>query len=94
MNGYVRARVDEHVKDEAAAVLANIGLNVSDIIRVVLTRIAKEKAIPSGLFTPNATTVAAMEEARELMISEKARFNDPQEMFDAIQAEDTKQNKD
>lgn len=39
----VRARVDETLKNEAAAVLADMGLTVSDVVRIALTKIAKEK---------------------------------------------------
>jgi DNA-damage-inducible protein J len=65
-----------------------------DIIRVVLTRIAKEKAIPIGLFTPNATTIAAMLEAREIMNRDIPAFKTEQEMFIALEAESRKKAKD
>jgi addiction module RelB/DinJ family antitoxin len=37
------ARIDETLKDEAAAVLAELGLTVSDVVRMTLTRIAKDR---------------------------------------------------
>lgn len=42
----VRARIDGHIKDEATNVLAGMGLSVSDAIRMLLTRIAADKALP------------------------------------------------
>lgn len=45
-NTVVRARIDEHIRDEAAIVLAAIGLTVSDTFRMMLTRVAREKALP------------------------------------------------
>ncbi|GLE67587.1 type II toxin-antitoxin system RelB/DinJ family antitoxin [Pseudomonas sp. ZM23] len=42
----VRARIDRHIKEEATNVLAGMGLSVSDAIRVLLTRIAADKALP------------------------------------------------
>jgi DNA-damage-inducible protein J len=42
-------RVDEKLKADAAAKLANFGLTVSDAVRILLTRIAKEGALPAGL---------------------------------------------
>lgn len=60
----VRARIDEKTKDEAAAVLASIGLTVSDAFRLMLVRIAKEKALPFEPLVPNEETVEAMLEAR------------------------------
>lgn len=85
MTGFVRARIDEDLKLAATAVLEDVGLSVSDIIRVVLTRIAKEKAIPIGLFTPNAATIAAMQEAREIMTGKSGQFSSVQEMFGALE---------
>ncbi len=60
----VRARIDEHVKEEATSVLDKMGLTVSDAIRMLLIRVAKEKALPFDVRIPNAATVAAIEEAR------------------------------
>jgi DNA-damage-inducible protein J len=42
----VRARIDGHIKEEAINVLAGMGLSVSDAIRILLTRIATDKALP------------------------------------------------
>jgi DNA-damage-inducible protein J len=53
------------VKAEAAAVLAPMGLTMSDAVRLLLTRIAGEKALPFEPLIPNEETIAAMREARE-----------------------------
>lgn len=58
----VQARINKEIKEEASAVLANFGLSISDIIRVVLTRVANEKAIPAALFTSNPETLHAIYE--------------------------------
>jgi len=63
-NAVVRARIDEHIKEEASAVLAAMGLTISDAFRIMLTRIAQEKALPFEPLVPNETTIAAMREAR------------------------------
>ena len=63
-NAVVRARIDEHIKEEAAAVLAAMGLTISDAFRILLTRVAREKALPFEPLVPNETTIAAMREAR------------------------------
>ena len=86
-SAFVRARIDERLKDEAAAVLAEMGLTVSDLVRMTLTRVAKDKALPFELKVPNAETRAAMEEARALMKARNARFSDGQELFDALDKE-------
>ena len=61
----VRASVDEDIKNEAAEVLAEAGLTVSDAFRLLLTRIAIEKQIVFDPLIPNAETIAAMQDARE-----------------------------
>jgi DNA-damage-inducible protein J len=58
-------RIDEQVKEEAAAVLATIGLTVSDAFRLMMMRIAKDKALPFEPLVPNAETVEAMRAARK-----------------------------
>ncbi|HRF13815.1 MAG: type II toxin-antitoxin system RelB/DinJ family antitoxin [Candidatus Accumulibacter phosphatis] len=63
-NAVVRARIDEHIKEEATAVLAAMGLTVSDAFRILLTRVAREKALPFEPLVPNAITIEAMQEAR------------------------------
>ena len=63
-NSVVRARVEESVKEEASIVLATMGLTVSDAFRMLLTRIAREKALPFEPLVPNAQTLQAMKEAR------------------------------
>ena len=60
----VRARIDEQVKEEAAAVLASIGLTVSDAFRLMMIRIARDKALPFEPLVPNAETIEAMKAAR------------------------------
>ena len=77
-SAFVRARIDERLKDEAAAVLAEMGLTVSDVVRMTLTRVAKDKALPFELKVPNAETRAAIEESRAMMKARRARFNDGQ----------------
>ena len=60
----IHVRVDERVKAKATKALAAMGLSVSDAVRVLLTRVAAEKALPFNVQVPNETTAAAMEEAR------------------------------
>ena len=45
-NALVQTRIDGTVKEEAATVLAAMGLTVSDAVRLMLTRVAREKALP------------------------------------------------
>ncbi|EQB99960.1 type II toxin-antitoxin system RelB/DinJ family antitoxin [Photorhabdus temperata] len=64
-NQLVQTRIDGEIKAEAAAVLAAMGLTVSDAVRMMLTRVAREKVLPFEPLVPNETTIAAMKEARK-----------------------------
>lgn len=81
---FVRARIDEKLKDEAAEVLAEFGLTVSDIVRMTLTRVAKDRAVPLELKVPNAETQAAIHESRALMKKHNARFSNGRDVFKAL----------
>jgi DNA-damage-inducible protein J len=50
-NTLVQTRIDADVKLRAAAVLENMGLTVSDAVRILLTRTANEGALPLELVT-------------------------------------------
>ena len=60
----VRARVNEEIKEEATIVLSEIGLTLSDAFRMLLIRIAREKALPFEPLVPNAKTIEAIKAAR------------------------------
>jgi DNA-damage-inducible protein J len=60
----VRARIDERIKNEAAAVLGAMGLTVSDAFRLMMVKIAREKALPFEPLLPNEETIEAMRAAR------------------------------
>ena len=57
---FVRARIDETLKNEAARVLSDMGLTVSDVVRISLTKIAKEKKLPFDMSTPNKLTAETL----------------------------------
>ena len=56
----VHVRIDQRVKDSATKALAKMGMSVSDAVRILLVRVAAEKASPFDVKVPNATTVKAM----------------------------------
>jgi DNA-damage-inducible protein J len=63
-NPIIRARIDGQIKEEAAAVLASIGLTMADAFHLMMVRIAKDKALPFEPLIPNAETIEAMKAAR------------------------------
>ena len=64
-NSVVRARINEHIKEEASVVLEAMGLTVSDALRLLLTHVAREKALPFNPLIPNSKTIEAIKAARE-----------------------------
>ncbi|MCC8463290.1 MULTISPECIES: type II toxin-antitoxin system RelB/DinJ family antitoxin [Photorhabdus] len=80
---YVRTRIDSAIKQEATDVLAAIGIKMSDFLRIAVTMVAKEKALPFEIKKiPNRVTVEAMNEARSSM---NARFNDADDLIHDIE---------
>lgn len=84
-NHLVQARIDREIKEEAATVLAAMGLTVSDAVRLLLTRVAREKALPFAPLVPNDETIAAMKEARA---GNLPRFKDVDSLLDDLHADD------
>ena len=56
----VHIRVDEKLKREACAALDGMGLSLSDAVRLLLVRVAAEKALPFEIRVPS--TIRAMED--------------------------------
>ena len=61
-NSIVRARIDTAIKERATDALAEMGLSVSDAIRLLLIRVANERRLPFEVKVPNRTTQEAMAE--------------------------------
>jgi len=83
----IHVRVDDKLKAEAAEKLANFGLTLSDAVRILLTRIAKEGGLPAGLTAdPDrmvvtvgaqqaiALTFSALAQPGGIMLTEKTTF--------------------
>jgi len=47
----LHVRVDDELKAAAAEKLADFGLTISDAVRILLTRVAKDGGLPVGLMT-------------------------------------------
>ena len=84
-NALVTTRIDPTIKAEASAVLAAMGLTVSDAVRLMLTKIAKEHALPFDPLIPNQETINAMLEARKGGLKS---FNSIAALMDDLNAQD------
>ena len=81
----VRARISPRVKKQATAVLDAMGLSVSDAIRMMLVRVAAEKALPFDVKMPNSESRAAIDELRS---GKGAKARNTEELMTALDADD------
>ena len=64
----LHVRIDDKLKAEAAEKLGNVGLSISDAVRILLTRVVKEGALPAGLTAdPDAYDAWFKAKVREAM---------------------------
>lgn len=84
-NALVQARINEAVKKEATTVLAKMGLTVSDAVRLLLTKVAREHTLPFDVRRPNAKTKAAMQ---ELETGKGKRFKNVKDLMADMNADD------
>jgi len=80
----LHVRIDDDLKAKAVQALDAIGLSTADAVRLLFHRIVAEQAFPLELKVPNAETLAAMEESRQMMREGKARFKNADEMFASL----------
>lgn len=73
-NAFVRARIDETLKNEAAAVLAGMGLTVSDLVRITLTKVAEKKRFRSICVFLTNLPLKLLPTARKVSMSTKQRM--------------------
>jgi DNA-damage-inducible protein J len=81
----IHVRLDQNLKIKAAAALDAMGLSFSDAVRLLMTRIAAEQALPFDVRVPNAVTRAAMEEVRRGGLPSASSVA---ELMDQLNAED------
>lgn len=81
-NEVVRARIDGDLKDEATAILATMGLTVSDFVRIGLTKVVSEQGLPFEMRVPNQLTVETL--AKSERGEDLHRAKDADAMFDEL----------
>ncbi len=79
----VRARINRRIKQEATKVLKEIGLTPSSAYRMMMIRIAKDKALPFDPHMPNEKTQAALRAAEKGQVTKFAKLDD---LFDDLNA--------
>lgn len=81
----VRSRIEPSLKEQSAEVLASLGLDMSDAIRLFLRQVVEVHGLPFEVRKPNKKTVAAMLEARKIAKAHKARFSSAEDLFDELE---------
>jgi len=81
----VQARVPGEIQEIASQVIHASGLTVSDVVRVLMTRIAQDKSIPLALFQPNAETLSAFDDVERGNLEQ---FDSVDSLFANLYAED------
>ncbi|MCZ2204422.1 type II toxin-antitoxin system RelB/DinJ family antitoxin [Bartonella sp. A05] len=61
----VRARIDKNLKKEANAILATMGLTVSDFVRITLTKVVSEQGLPFDMHVPNRLTAETLNKSEK-----------------------------
>ena len=81
----VRARIDSAIKRKASKALEDMGLSMSDAIRIMLMRVAREKRLPFEIKVPNAATRKAIDELEQ---GKGGRFSGVSALMDDLDAGD------
>jgi DNA-damage-inducible protein J len=68
----VHIRMDSKVKTRATKALSEMGLTMSDAVRLLLTRVAVEQAMPFEVRVPNRETARAIEAGERGEVSKAA----------------------
>ncbi len=84
-DSYVRARIDTVTKERAAAALEEMGLSISDAIRLLMLRIADDRRLPFDVKAPNVATRNAI---AELEAGKGKRFDSVDDLMADLHADD------
>jgi DNA-damage-inducible protein J len=85
MTTVVKARIDEQTVKDAEAVLQPMGFTTTDVIELLIAKIARDKALPFEPFEPNETSIEAMKAARR---GEVVTVGDIEGLFADLHADD------
>ncbi|AQX30210.1 type II toxin-antitoxin system RelB/DinJ family antitoxin [Bartonella schoenbuchensis] len=84
--GKIQARIPDEIQEIASAVIKSTGLTVSDAVRMFMTGVARNKALPLDLFQPNLETLQAIEDAETGRV-ERTSLNGLRDMIRSDKAE-------
>lgn len=76
-----RALLDPEVKEQAEAILKELGLSVSKSFELFYRQVIAQRGLPFELRVPNEKTMKAIENSRQ---GKGETFTSPQELFDDL----------
>ncbi len=76
-----RALLDPEVKEQAEAILKELGLSVSKSFELFYRQVIAQRGLPFDLQVPNEKTMKAIENSRQ---GKGKTFTSPQELFDDL----------
>ena len=76
-----RALLDPEVKEQAEAILRELGLSVSKSFELFYRQVIAQRGLPFELQVPNEKTMKAIENSRQ---GKGETFTSPQELFDDL----------
>ena len=87
----IQVRVDGEIKRQADALFADLGIDTPTAIRIFLAQALKQHGLPFAVtqYTPNADTIAAMEEANRINRDPNAkRYSSFADLLAEVQQDD------
>lgn len=82
---YVKVRIDPDTKARAVSALSDMHLNLSDAVRMFLTRVAEDRELPFPVKAPTLTTREAIE---QLESGQGQKFADLDALMADLNADD------
>jgi DNA-damage-inducible protein J len=86
MNDRISTRIDPELKQNAAAIFAQLGLSEAEAIRIFYAQVTHHNGLPFEVKIPNEETIAALNEPLEKMQS--YTLEEFEQYLDGIVAED------
>jgi len=84
METRINARIDKDLKAEAEQVLAQLGLNTTDLIKLTFRQLVMRQGLPFDVKIPNDETVAALTED----LTDSPRFSSVDELMADLNSDD------
>ncbi|NCX94162.1 MAG: type II toxin-antitoxin system RelB/DinJ family antitoxin [Gammaproteobacteria bacterium] len=79
---FVKARVNSFLKQDVEEILSDLGLNISDVINLMLCQIKLCEGLPFDVKRPNKLTQKTLEESKKG--KNVKRFKNAQDLFDDL----------